>query len=191
MHCFLMFPKEYISPTPNPTQPNPTQPGEAGARWRWWPVFTPSTWCGWCGRWPGGCSSQTAFSATISALSWSQCLKPQWNLHRHTQIYVRDVRRIRTVTQDAHEKGLSVYMEPGFEFWQQVMACNWWRAGHMTTILSSDWCRWWAACPAPTRSWGRGWSSPPLGRSTSTSPNTNSLRRKVTLTQWNHFKDHC
>ena len=29
MHCFLMFPKEYISPTPNPTQPNPTQPNPA------------------------------------------------------------------------------------------------------------------------------------------------------------------
>ena len=27
MHCFLMFPKEYISPTPNPTQPNPTRRG--------------------------------------------------------------------------------------------------------------------------------------------------------------------
>ena len=32
-------------------------------------------------------------------------------LHHYTNIF----------TQDAHEKGLSLYMEPGFEFWKQVI----------------------------------------------------------------------
>ena len=75
----------------------------------------------------------------------------------------------------------------------EQQACDWWRAGHMTTILSSDWSRWWAACRAPTRSWGRGWPSSPPGRSISTSQNIISSRRRVapTPTRTIHNKHKC